>query len=110
MTAQPLRGIQVAADLRMDLWEGTTCVQTLMVSSQGGGPITLAFSGTLPRGSWKQLRGMRMRLSALSKATGQELRVTNEGKLLVSVLSGLDGNSTISIRWWAVLKQFLLGS
>ena len=37
MTAQPLRGIQVAADLRMDRWEGTTCVQTLMVSSQGGG-------------------------------------------------------------------------
>ncbi|MAI72815.1 MAG: hypothetical protein CMM01_18165 [Rhodopirellula sp.] len=103
------REILVDANLMLERWEGTTCVQTVVLSSQGDGVLTLACSGKLPRMTWKELGSWRERLCTIVELTEQELLVTSEGSLLVRVVRLPSGRPGVSVRWWAVLKQFLSG-
>ena len=106
---QQFQKICVDAGMKLQRLEGATCVQTVDVSSQGGGPLTIAFAGASPKVSWSQLRDLRSRLTLIAEATQQELVVTNDGQLLIRVAHDRDGNAKVSIRWWTVAKQFVFG-
>jgi hypothetical protein len=49
-------------------------------------------------------------LRKVAEITEQNVVVTNDGKTLVSVAQKPDGKPKVAIRWWAVARQFLLGS
>ena len=109
MVQQFQKKLCVEAGMKLQRLEGTACVQTVDVSSQDGGPLTIAFAGASPNVSWSQLRDLRSRLSLIAEITQQELVVTNEGQLLIRVAHDREGKSMVSIRWWTVAKQFVFG-
>jgi hypothetical protein len=106
---QQFQKICVEAGMKLQRLEDETCVQTVDVSSQGGGPLTIAFAGASPKVSWSQLRDLRSRLTLIAEATQQELVVTNDGQLLIRVAHDREGKAKVSIRWWTVAKQFVFG-
>jgi hypothetical protein len=110
MKLQRNRGIHVEADLKLERLEGTTCLQTLVLSSQSDGSLTVACTGALPSASWGQLRGLRALLYGIAEITEQDLVVTNDGTLLVRVVQSPTQGPKVSIRWWAVARQMLFGS
>lgn len=104
------RGVRIEADMVLERLEDATCVQTITVSSQHDGTLLLACTGKFPSASWEQLRRLRSLLRKVAEITEQNLVVTNDGKTLVSVAQKPDGKPKVAIRWWAVARQFLLGS
>ena len=109
MTVLEAGRLRVDADMKLERFEGTACVQSLIVSSQGDGTVTLAFSGAVPRTTWRQFRELRLRLCAIAEVLDQELVVTNEGKMLIHVVRDDQRKATVSVRWWNVVAQILLG-
>ncbi|MGI9466141.1 MAG: hypothetical protein ACR2OA_03360 [Rubripirellula sp.] len=104
------RGVRVEADMTLERLEGATCVQSITVSSRRDGTLLLACTGKFPSASWEQLRRVRSLLRKVAEITEQNVVVTNDGKTLVSVAQKPDGKPKVAIRWWAVARQFLLGS
>lgn len=110
MSRQRDSGIRIEADMKLERFEDTTCVQTVTVSSQSDGTLMLACAGKLPKTSWKQLLGLRSHLHAIVGLTDQNLVVTNDGKILLRVMQSPGRQPKVAIHWWAVARQILFGS
>jgi len=104
------RGGRVEADMTLERLEGATCVQTITFSSQSDGTLMLACTGKFPSASWEQLRRLRSLLRKVAEVTEQNVVVTNDGTTLVRVARTPDGKPKVAIRWWAVIRQVLLGT
>ena len=105
MTGRQHRGIRVDAEMKLERLEGTTCVQTVLLSTQNDGTVTLSCSGKFPSTTWKQVRELRARVREFVEFTGQDLLVTCEGDLLVRVVHRPNQGPKVSVRWLGVARQ-----
>ncbi len=103
-------GIGVEAQMTLERLEGTTCVQTVTVSSQSDGSLLFACAGKLPGASWEELGRLRWLLRRLAEITEQELVVTNDDTLVVRVARKSNGRLKVSFRWLAIARQLLFGN
>ena len=105
MTGRQHRGVRFDAEMKLERFEGTTCVQTVLLSTQDNGTLTLSCSGKFPSTTLKQLRELRARVREFVQVTGQDLVVTSEGVLLVRVVQRPNQVPKVSVRWWRVARQ-----
>lgn len=105
MTSREHRGIRVDAEMKLERLEGTTCVQTVLLSTQDNGTLTLSCSGKFPSTTWKQVLELRARVREFVEFTGQGLVVTSEGNVLIRVVHRPNQGPKVSVHWWRVARQ-----
>lgn len=93
-------------DLKMERIEADSCVQQVGISAETDGPMRVTSSGKPSRLSFRQIGQARQALQRIVEATGQDVIIEHEGRLLVHLHARPSKPAKWSIRWWSILQHW----
>ncbi|MCC9642455.1 hypothetical protein LOC71_09230 [Rhodopirellula sp. JC740] len=100
--------VALDADLKLQRFDGSTCVQTVYVETLDDGVLAIQSTGTTPRISWSQLQSARSFLRATVMATGQPLAIQHDGHRIAKITPRGSRSPKWSIHWWTMLRRLLV--